>query len=241
MSIALIPRADDAALSVGTNLAIRDCVLAGQVCNVGLMACGPALNHAAEVLQPLADRCAFGVHATTTSEFQHPRLRPLLAESMTSALAQTDGSFFPNVVDWHENVAIGRVIDEVRAQIAEVRLAGFAPVYLDTHMGFHWVPGVEEALVELARQEGLIWADDAGRFPKLSPEFLNETSSPTSSPHVLVFHPAYADSDCPSLILCGAGKDLLPQRTEEARSLLNGSLASLLRSCGTTYRFDDAV
>ncbi len=238
----LLIRADDAGLSMGTNLAIRDAVQAGTVRNVGLMATGPALAHAAQVLLPLADRCCFGVHATTTSEFEHPRLRRALGKAGAQLLVRADDSFHPQVNDWFEKVTIREIEDEIRAQIETLRRAGFSPCYIDTHMGFHWVPGVERMLVELAISESLVWGDDSGRFPKMPTNALPDAVASLAIGHpqrLALFHPARTDSQCAELRLVGSHKDLLPQRCDETARLIDSTFAVRLKKNWKLRQFSE--
>jgi hypothetical protein len=206
----LIIRADDAALSRGTNLAIRDAVAAGSVRNVSILGCGPTLDHAAEVLLPMSDSFCVGVHAALTSEFVYPRMRPLA--STTSVLAQADGTFFPDVGDRAAAVPLVSVEEEVLAQIAAVRSAGFTPRYLDTHMGFQWIPGAEALLKRIGAAEGLIWGDGED-FPKVRATGFTDLPPGLS---VRICHPARADQEVAQLLLVKNGADLLPARVIEA-------------------------
>lgn len=76
-SIRFITRADDAGSSRSANRAIAQVVDGGFVRNVSLMACGPAIEDAAQLLAHRKDVC-FGMHTTLNAEWDKVKWRPLL-------------------------------------------------------------------------------------------------------------------------------------------------------------------
>jgi chitin disaccharide deacetylase len=177
--------------------------------NVSVMAVGPYFDAFAAV-GPVPG-ASLGLHATINSEWRTPRWGPLTA---APSLVRPDGTFrvFP---DDHarEGFRVEEVEAEVRAQLARMREAGLDPEYLDEHMVFHRLPGVEEALARIAREEGLVYAPDLSWWA-------GETKG---GPYVAVYHPADEDAVSRGWILegePGTPGRVARERAEEARELL---------------------
>ena len=146
-------RADDAGGARAANLAIAEAVTRGPVRNVSVMACGPELAHAASVFGPLAaaGRIALGLHATINAEWAEVKWGPVAPADEVGSLLRGDGAFMSSPLVLHERgFVVAEVLHEVAAQLGCLRAVGLAPVYLDTHMGFDWLPGVREGLAALA-------------------------------------------------------------------------------------------
>ena len=158
----IIFRADDAGSCKSANTAILETVNSGPVRNVGIMACGPALEHAVELLGGLTG-INFGLHATINAEWTRVKWRPVLPANRVASLVGDDGAFLPNAVVQHERgFSAGEVLDEIAAQLARARSLGVKISYLDEHMGFAWLAGVEEGLRALCAAEGLVFGRDVG-------------------------------------------------------------------------------
>jgi len=161
--VLLAARADDAGSCHTANVAIGECVEAGLVRNVGVMACCPFFDEAAAMLAGREGICT-GLHATITAEWDEPKWGPVLPPERVPSLADPAGHFYRNTNVVHEHGANpDEVLAELEAQLARARDAGLRIEYLDTHMGFGWLPGVGERLEALVEREGLVW----GRAPGL--------------------------------------------------------------------------
>ncbi|TVR46803.1 MAG: ChbG/HpnK family deacetylase [Puniceicoccaceae bacterium] len=208
--IELLTRADDAGSSRSANRAIREACLDGICRNLGLMAPAPAIDDAAVVLRDLPG-VDIGVHATVTSEWEAPRWGPLLGDQSHPGLRLEDGCFPQTTQALREReVPPEAILAEVKAQIAKIRSLGFDPSYLDEHMGFGWLPGLEAALAELARKEGLVYRRDLDGLPRSEapvgaesgrPEnFLRSLEAARPGLYLVVAHPCYDDEETRGIV-----------------------------------------
>lgn len=190
----LYVRGDDAGGCLSANLAIERCLDAGVLRNVGVMACGLAFEDAAQRLAGRRDAC-FGMHVCLNSEWDEVKWGPVLPAEAVPNLVDDEGHFLWAPIANHERgLDLGQAMAEVRAQLARLRGAGFLVRYLDEHMGVGWVGGLHEALVGLAREEGLFLADELPYLPEAE-----ATGEPRSdllaraaridSEALVVFHP----------------------------------------------------
>lgn len=231
----LITRADDFGASAGANHAILEAVRGGFIRNVGLMAPGPALKEGVAALLNLPDsiRPCLGLHATVNSEWESHRWGPLLPEGKNGGLARADGTFHPFPKLTAETASPRTILAEVKAQLRHLRSLGVPVEYMDTHMGFAWIPGVREGLVSLAREEGLVW-NDPDLFPSLKLSFredpppgpgdvLAQMRSLSIDTAVWVFHPNVRDPLSESLHVVGEDPSdtVARQREEEYRLVTN--------------------
>ncbi|GAB4167606.1 MAG: hypothetical protein Fur0032_05670 [Terrimicrobiaceae bacterium] len=196
----LIVRADDAASAKSANLAIRETVERGIVRNISVMGCGPELAHAADHLADLPKVC-FGLHATLNAEWQSPKWRPVLACGLVPSLLAVDGAFYGHPRDLEiRNFSLEEMRSEILAQLARVREAGFKVSYLDTHMGFDWLPGVRDLLARIANEEGLI-LDTPESHPRVPCSADSESLAgrisriESSGLRVLITHPGLLGGD----------------------------------------------
>ena len=198
----LITRADDFGVSPGTNDAILECLDAGFVRNVGVMAPGPFLRRRfAELVERQGSFCP-GLHATLNSEWAEFRWGPVLAYGEVPSLVREDGTFHSSTQVLHGRGAVSEMLAEISAQLDLVRRLGLRPLYLDSHMVFTWIPGVAEALDGLCQKEGLLFANGPGfaSLPltlesSLTPGALAGAMADFAAAHpgqrpVWVFHPA---------------------------------------------------
>jgi predicted glycoside hydrolase/deacetylase ChbG (UPF0249 family) len=161
--LTLYPRADDAGSSNAANLAIADCVKAGIIKNVSVMAAPPSCEHAAEVLKDLDkdfDVC-FGMHVTLTSEWDGIKWGPVSAASEVSSLLEPT-LYFPAESARHVGrLDIAEALKECKAQLHKLRDLGFKISYMDEHMGvaYYSLPDLHQALIEFAKDEGLYHVD----------------------------------------------------------------------------------
>ncbi len=159
--LTLYPRADDAGSSKSANRAIAECVKAGIIKNVSVMAPPAACEDAAEVLKDLDkdhDVC-FGLHVTLTSEWDAIKWGPV---SKDVAGLVTEQGYFPAESQWHIGcVVIKEALKECKAQLSKLRDLGFRITYLDEHMGvaYYHMPELHQALIDFAKHEGLYHVD----------------------------------------------------------------------------------
>lgn len=146
---------------------------------------------------------------------------------------RADGTFHPFPQFTAERASPETILDEVKAQLRHLRSLGVPVEYIDTHMGFAWIPGVRERLENLAREEALVWHDGNG-FPSLNPP--TDSDPPPGPAAVLehmekrslvravwVFHPNARDSISESFHLVGeeSSDAVARQREEEYRLVTN--------------------
>lgn len=154
----IVFRADDAGSSVGANEAILRTVRDGVVRNVGFMAPGPALEHAAELLRDLPD-VNFGLHVTLNAEWDEVKWGPILSPSQVPSLVDDRGYFTPTPSVLQERgFSLAEAVAEVEAQLQRLRQAGIRVDYLDEHMGVGWIGGLGERLREICEREGIVRA-----------------------------------------------------------------------------------
>jgi chitin disaccharide deacetylase len=154
----VVMRADDAGSFLSANVACREVVKAGTIKNLSLMACGPHIDHAADLLRDLD--CDFGVHVCLSAEWDKVKWGPVAPIDEVRGLVDSNEHFTssPRVLNENRTWTQTEIATEVRAQIARLRNLGFRLTYLDEHMGVGWVPGIGEVLSQIAEEEGLFLA-----------------------------------------------------------------------------------
>ena len=139
--IRLVTRADDAGSNRTANEAIRECLDAGFLKNVSVMAVGKAVEHAAELLAGREDAC-FGLHTALNAEWDQVRWGPVLPPQEVPSLVDDAGMLLPTTRALKERgPSEGEVMAEVQAQLDRLRSLGFDIRYADMHMGWGWVLG----------------------------------------------------------------------------------------------------
>jgi predicted glycoside hydrolase/deacetylase ChbG (UPF0249 family) len=147
--------ADDFALAEGVSEGILRLAEQDRLSAIGCMTASPLWRSLAGRLDAVESRCDIGLHLTLTDLEPIgalPRLAPTgrlprLGRLMAAAFA---GSLEPD-----------EVRDELRRQWdAFVAARGRPPDFLDGHQHVHLLPGIREAVLELARMGGL----DRGRY-----------------------------------------------------------------------------
>ena len=138
----LIVSADDFGFTRDVNLGILEAYHRGILRAAGLLAAGPAFEHAVELARatPSLD---VGAH--------------LALLGMPSAL---DGRPLPNTLrQLLGALALRRlpVYEELAAQMRRILAAGLCPSHLDTHKHTHLLPPVLDALIRLAKEFGVPW------------------------------------------------------------------------------------
>lgn len=202
-------RGDDAGSCVSANEAICEAARFGVLRNVSVMACGPALAHAAELLRSL-DVC-LGLHVTLSSEWERVKWGPV---ADVPDLVEPDGSFTadPGMLN-KRGFNLDQAMIEVRAQLARLRWIGLAPQYLDEHMGVGWLPGFRDALIQFCQEEGLLAVCTLG-LPYLSAEEIGKKDG------VFVTHPGRVAEDMIAMTLPGMPEGQIANERDADRRLL---------------------
>lgn len=231
----LITRADDFGASTGANQAILKAAQCGFIRNVGLMAPGPSLKEGVKALLALPGslRPCLGLHATVNSEWENHRWGPILPTGKANGLIRADGTFHPFPKLTAQYASPEDILDEVKAQLRHLRSLSVPVDYIDTHMGFAWIPGVRERLESLARKERLVW-NDGNSFPSLN---LPTDNDPPAGPETIlgqmnersidcavwVFHPNVRDPISEGFHVVGgqASDDVARKREREYRLVTN--------------------
>lgn len=227
-SLAWIARADDFGVSRGTNRAILSTLPRGIIRNVGLMACAPHITSDLSSLLQSAEKydVALGLHAAITSEWQTPRWGALHFPTHP-LLCSGPGKSFPCQTITLEACPIPAILQELRTQLSLLRKYRVPLTYLDTHMGFEWIPGLRDALLELCHSEGLVFGNpdptavfrppDLTRPPQ---DFLQHLASSHHPFRISIFHPAQPDAETTALhLLDSPTTDHLPPRKAETNWL----------------------
>ena len=201
----LVTRGDDAGSCQSANRACREGVLAGTLKNISLMAPGPEIEHAAEILRDLD--CDFGVHVTLNSEWNSIQWGPVADPSLVPNLLESTGYFTqsPKVLYERGTVNPEEAALEVQAQIAKLRSLGFKLTYLDEHMGVGWLPGFTDAFKMIAEKDELLFTSELGAIPV---SFNPQTHFWEELAHLL---DANKDRDTVALIVThpGGGDDMM--------------------------------
>jgi len=248
MQPTLYLRADDAALSPGSNAAIEAATLTCP--NIGLMAVGPALHDAAERFRSRSDLC-LGLHFTLNSEWTSLRWGPLAPEERVPGLIQADGTFLPNPWRLPEGFAYDplQVEAEMHTQLDKLRSLGLTIRYLDSHMAcLRTRPELEDLARRFAEKEGLAYPDSMNKLKHGPCEGGLESALARWSalldtlpggPSIAIFHPAEADGVMETLAESPAQPGPLPVRQAERDLLSSPAFAALLQSKSiTVQRFD---
>jgi len=131
---ALIIHADDAGMSLASNLAIIEGVEAGTITSFStMMPCGwvPQIN---DWLKENPDFCA-GLHLTFTAEWTPYKWAPVAGRDAVPGLVNEDGWMYHPVGDVVANATPDEIEAEIRAQIALARRMGHPITHMDSHMG----------------------------------------------------------------------------------------------------------
>jgi hypothetical protein len=221
----LITRADDFGATPGSNDGVLAAVQGGLVQNVGVMAVGPSLAYRLDELKEMQDEICIGLYSAVTSEWADYRWGPITSKEQVPNLCRADGSFPASSQELNEQATSQEILTEVRAQLQTLRDLGLSPRYLDTHMVFNWLEGVDDALRNLCKEEGLVYAHDP-KFQSFKCPINQQTlptiedfksALPSESIPVWVFHPALPDQT-------GAlPPEVAAQRGYEARHLATAS------------------
>jgi chitin disaccharide deacetylase len=153
----LLVNADDFGMCHAVNEAIIRSLEEGIVGSCTVMVPCPWALHALGWLQETSD-VPFGVHLTSVSEHPTYRWGPLVCNTEAPSLVDEAGYFYPEsrIDEFLDQVDVGELEREYRAQIEHVLNVGLQPTHLDSHCGIHL--GREEIFemtLGLAREYGL--------------------------------------------------------------------------------------
>ncbi|QHW32785.1 ChbG/HpnK family deacetylase [Paenibacillus rhizovicinus] len=214
--IRLITRADDAGSARTADRAILETIERGIVRNVSVMAVGPSIEHAAELLASKQEVC-FGIHATLNAEWTDVRWGPAAPASSVPSLVEPGSGMFkqtPQAFLQHPP-SVEDVLTELQAQLERVRSLGFTIGYADQHMVFEWaMPQIAEPfdrwceregirnfrrygqpLPQAANADGEVHAD--GEVQQRDPvaAFIARLESAPPGQYLIVGHPGYDDAE----------------------------------------------
>lgn len=201
--IRLVTRGDDAGSCRSANLAIRACYVRGILRNTSALAPGPAVEHAAAVLRE-CDGVCIGLHACITSEWDDLKWGPVLPARVVPSLVDKRGYFHATAREiYDQGFDPDEVMAELAAQLALLRALKLQVTYMDCHMGFNWLPGLEARLAAFAAKEGLIYSP-AGitRLPGVAGTFASPVAALCAAltaarpgTYLCVTHPGYVRAD----------------------------------------------
>lgn len=140
--------ADDFALSEGVSEAILSLAEAGRLTAISCMTASPPWRHLGPLLRTVKDRCDVGLHLTLTDQQPLSRLPQLAPSGRLPRLGSLIAMAFAGRLDRRE------VRTEVKCQWnAFVAAFGQPPDFIDGHQHVHVLPGVREAVYEIATSD----------------------------------------------------------------------------------------
>jgi predicted glycoside hydrolase/deacetylase ChbG (UPF0249 family) len=134
----LLVNADDFGMCHAVNEAIIRSLEEGIVGSCSVMVPCPWALHALAWLQG-APEVPFGVHLTSVSEQPKYRWGPITCRKEVPSLVDEAGYFYPEsrIEEFLEQVDVGELEREYRAQIERVLDVGLQPTHLDSHCAIH--------------------------------------------------------------------------------------------------------
>jgi len=248
MTARLVTRGDDAGSSRSANVAIRHCFEEGILRNASLMAPTAEVPHAVAVLAGDGGPC-LGLHLTLTCEWRWPRFGPLAPSLAEAPWLEEDGAFPANGKVLHEReVPLEDMVLELEAQLARLRELGADPVYVDRHMGVGWVNGLDDAIAELCRREGLIDSVAVPRQQVPMPEGGGQVERALAriramdddTVDLLVAHPCRDDDEMAHFATLAGEGGVGADRAEQARSMHDPSILAAVEAAGVVpARYDE--
>ena len=153
----LLVNADDFGMCHAVNEAIIRSLEEGIVGSCSVMVPCPWALHALAWLQE-APEVPFGVHLTSVSEQPIYRWGPVTCPTEVPSLVDDSGYFYPEsrIDEFLDQVDVGELEREYRAQIDHVLDVGLQPTHLDSHCGIHTRrEEIFEMTLGLAREYGV--------------------------------------------------------------------------------------
>ena len=134
----LFVNADDFGMCHAINEAIIRALEEGIVGSCSVMVPCPWALHALAWLQETPD-APFGVHLTSVSEQPTYRWGPITCRTEVPSLVDEAGYFYSGsrIEEFLDQVDVGELEREYRAQIEHVLEVGLRPTHLDSHLGIH--------------------------------------------------------------------------------------------------------
>jgi len=248
--IKLITRSDDLGSSISANEGIKVICDAGFFKNVSVMAPGPYVEHAAELLAGRSDIC-FGIHMTLNAEWDKVKWKPLTNLGTDSGLVDENGFFLNSPQLFREtNPSLDVIMNEISVQYDRLIELGFDIKYIDSHMMSEFcVPGMDDAVKNFAVEKGLI---DHMYFYNDPPGFYEACNnlaalpgyfeSLTDEQYLVVMHPALYGDD---MLLTGTadtpGEEIAKGRSAEVKLFSDPVLIKALTDQGFRgIRYDEA-
>ena len=249
--VSLIVRGDDSGMCHSANTAVLDAFRNGILRNTSVMVPCPAFAEACEMFRGEAELCV-GLHATINAEWDQVKWGPVLSMHKVPTLVGRDGMFMASPTAFQRRHVLNReILAELQAQLDLARRKGLNIRYLDEHMVFRWLPGIEEMLANLAAREGLIY--EHGVIPSL-PKMYGEFATPVDrllaalkaakpGVHLLVTHPGYDAEDMQGFGVGGqAAGEVAKQRDADRLLLVDPRVIAYCREHGVRMaRFTDVV
>ena len=249
--VTFVARCDDLGSSQSANRAIRAVTSAGLFKNVSVMAPGPFVEQAADMLKDQKNIC-FGMHTTLNAEWDRVKWGPVSELKPDCGLLDEQGYFLSDpslFAGTKPDVEI--IISEVSAQLDKLQRLGFDIRYIDSHMFPEmFIDGLDEAMCDFIRGKGLI---DHMYYYQLPPGF-KELADGSKSPlaflrtipagqYFFISHPSY---DTPEMRLTGnaatSGEEVARARDGETRMYSKKATTLLLRCMGISgVRYDEAA
>ncbi|MGG4105492.1 polysaccharide deacetylase family protein [Paenibacillus lautus] len=245
----IITRADDYASSRSANLAITRTVESGFIKNVSIMAPGPYLTEAAQLLAHRKDIC-FGFHMTLNAEWDNVRWGPVAAKEQVPSLVDRAGYFYQDPILFQDHPpSLQEILVECEAQLDKLTTAGFNISYVDSHMlPERFIPGLQEELDRWIEAKGLINHRDyynffPGGVPDGVESFERVLGGLTEDQYFFLSHPALYSKE---MVQCGNaqvdGEELARGRDQEASFLAREDLNEISERLGfRAIRYDEAV
>lgn len=221
--IRFITRSDDLGSSNSANQAIEQVIDAGFIKNVSIMACGPAIEDAAQRLAHRKDVC-FGMHTSLNAEWDLVKWGPVLPAEKCKGLVDGHGNFLPHPSMFEvTKPSVEIIMQEVNAQLERLHKLGFSICYIDSHMfPERYVDGLSDALDAFAKRKGLV---DHMYFYRLPPTGLTlcnvrNTDQLPDGQYLAISHPSL---DTQEMRLTGnastSGAHVAATRARETRLL----------------------
>ena len=245
-----ITRADDLGSSISANKAIDKVCRAGFFKNVSVMAPGPYVEHAAELLATRKDIC-FGMHITLNAEWDLVKWKPLTAIGPSSGLVDDNGFFLNSprlFIETKPDVSL--IMKEVNEQLELLNKLGFNIIYLDSHMFPEMcVDSLDDAIKDFAKKKGLVdhmyYYETPPGFTELSKNLPGLSGYLKKLPEgqcLIVSHPALYDEE---MLQTGnestSGEEIAKSRAGETKQYSSLLLRLLLKRYGCAgIRYDEA-
>jgi predicted glycoside hydrolase/deacetylase ChbG (UPF0249 family) len=248
--IRLITRADDAGSNSSANYGTKECMEAGFLKNVSLMAVGSAIEEAADLFSSHKDIC-FGLHTCLNAEWDTVRWGSILPPKEVPSLLDSTGNFFATTRALHENRPnIDEVFRELNAQLERLQGLGFSIRYADMHMGWGWVvPNMGSLFAEWCAEKNILdytpLHRDLRGFRLAEdpiPPLIQALEQAEAGQYAIVAHPAYDNEEMRALGHTGyEGTRVAWERERERRIYTDPRIREYCRTNGvTSIRYDEA-